>query len=148
MTQDLRQIIRDILVEELAAHGVKSAGSRGNPGVREEVVSIRSDQDLARFVKRLMSMAGDSRSREEIESGRLVFRLDRAGGGVAFPRAGGGRASTGSTHDFASGLITENHIHRLPDETGKIRLGPGAVLTPLAKDALRQSGIKIERIKK
>lgn len=147
MTQDLRQIIRDILAEELAAHGVKSARSGGNPGVREEVVRIRSDQDLARFVKRLMSMTGDRRSREEIESGRLVFRLDKAGGSVASPRAGG-RASTDSTHDFAGGLITEKHIHRLPDDTGKIRLGPSAVLTPLAKDALRQSGIKIERVKK
>jgi len=49
MTQDLRQIIRDILVEELAVHGVRRAGS-GNPGVREERVSIRSDQDLARFL--------------------------------------------------------------------------------------------------
>lgn len=147
MTRDLRQIIRDILVEELAASGVKPAGTR-NPGVREEFVSIHSDQDLARFVKRLMSMAGDPRSRGEIESGRLVFRLDKAGGSGAAVHAGGGRPPAGSTHDFASGLITENHIHRLPDEAGKVRLGPGAVLTPLAKDALRQSGIKIERVKK
>jgi len=146
MTQDLRQIIRDILVEELAASGVKPAGSR-NPGVREELVSIRSDQDLARFVKRLMSMAGDPRSRGEIESGRLVFRLDKAGSRASV-HAGGGRPSAASTHDFASGLITESHIHRLPEEVGKVRLGPGAVLTPLAKDALRQSGIKIERVKK
>lgn len=147
MVQDLRQIIRDILAEELAAHGVKPAASR-RPGVREERVSIRSDQDLARFVQRLMSMAGDGRSREEIASGRLVFRLDGTGGNGALPGVGDSRAAAGATQDFAGGLITENHIHRLPDDVGKVRLGPGAVLTPLAKDALRQSGIKTERVKK
>ena len=69
---DLRAMIREILSEELA-------GLRKAPVLpaqtRDEVVSIRTNAELAAFVKRLLSLAQDSRLRADIETGRHVFRL-------------------------------------------------------------------------
>lgn len=147
MVHDLRQTIRSILAEELANYGVRSTGSQES-GVRQELVSIHSDRDLARFVDHLLRLARDSRSREDIESGRLVFRLEGAGRtGVPPERQADHRPSTGRTENFARGLITESQIQRLPADVNVVSLGKGAVLTPLAKDAIRQAGIKIERVK-
>lgn len=148
MVQDLRQIIRDILIEELAGHGLSSAGERP-PQVREELVSIESDRDLAKFVERVLHVARDDRSRADVESGRLVFRLARSGASRSSARRHPAAQvqPTGRTQSFATGLITEKQIHRLPDDVNVISLGGSAVLTPLAKDAVRQAGIKIERTK-
>lgn len=150
MVQDLRQIIRSILMEELADHGVNPAGRRA-PEVREELVSIRSDRDLARFVERLLHLARDTHARADIESGRVVFRLDQPARGHQSP--GPGRyaperlEAAGRTENFARGLITESQVHQLPSDVKVISLGKNAVLTPLARDAARQAGIKIERTK-
>lgn len=150
MVQDLRQIIRSILVEELADHGVNPAGRR-SPEVREELVSIRSDRDLARFVERILHLARDAHARADIESGRVVFRLDQSTRGNQSPgpgRYGPLRHETaGRTENFSRGLITESRVHQLPSDVKVISLGKSAVLTPLAKDAVRQAGIKIERTK-
>lgn len=149
MAQDLRQIIRGILAEELADRGPAPAGRR-EPETREELVSIESDRDLARFVERIVHMAAhDSRSRADIESGRLVFRLARSGAPESSSRryADTRSPTTGRVESFAAGLVTESRIHRLPDDVELISLGRSAVLTPLAKDAARQMGIKIERTK-
>ncbi len=151
MVQDLRQIIRSILIEELADHGVQSAGHGGHrgPGVRQEFVSIQSDRELARFAERLLHMARDSRSRADIESGRLVFRLERpVRNEHSHDRYKDTRLPAGGrTQRFERGLITESQVHQLPDDIKVVSLGKNAVLTPLAKDAIRHAGIKIERVK-
>lgn len=148
MSQDLRQIIRSILLEELSDHGVSAAGLR-QPQVRQEFVRIQSDADLAIFAERLLHMARDSRSRAEIESGRLVFRLERPGPGGMSPvrHVDSRHRSGGRTEDFSRGLITESRIQQLSDDVKVVSLGKNAVLTPLAMDAIRQAGIKIERTK-
>lgn len=148
MVQDLRQIIRGILIEELADYNVNSAGHR-EPEVRQEFVSIQSDRDLASFAERLVRMAGDSRSRDDIESGRLVFRLGSSDRNeISLERYADNRLqAAGRTENFSRGLITESQVYRLPADVKVVNLGKNAVLTPLAKDAIRQVGIKIERVK-
>jgi len=148
MSQDLRQLIRGILIEELAGHGVRPAAS-APPEVREEFVSIQSDSDLARFTERLLHLTRDAHSRADIEAGRLVFRLKSSAGSPPRPeqRSGSRPAAGSNTETFTTGLVTENRIHRLPAGVKLVRIGGNAVLTPLAKDAMRQAGIKIERVK-
>lgn len=148
MTDDLRQIIRSLVLEELASQG-GVPGPAASRQIREEVVTINSDQDLARFVQRLLSMTRNENSRAEIQSGRHVFRLSRDGGSTASSRTADRPASTrGKTVRFDSGLVTEKQVRNLPEDIDIVEAGNSVRFTPLASDALRQAGIKIRRVKR
>ena len=96
----------------------------GNPG-RTEQVRIGSDDDLAAFVRSVLERA------DEIRSGRLRFTL--------------GAASSPGVMRVAHGAVTERTIKQAADAGGRLVLGPGAVLTPLAREKARALGIDIER---
>ena len=150
MSSDLRAMIREVLREELAARGV--GRPRAPPRSREEAVSIASDAELAAFARRILALAGDSKARTDIESGRHVFRL-------ADPGAGSRAAVTAEAYErplpkqnlspvsFERGLVNERDIRNLPEGITVIRIGKTVRLTPLAQDELRRLGIKIERAK-
>lgn len=146
MSDDLRAAIRAILREELARVGADSAKTR--PRVVEERVLIESDQDLAKFVRRLLALCADPDSRQAIEKGRRVFKL----GGEGAPISSGRTLRQGSPMRnreiarFESGLITEKEVRSLPNSTSLVRVEKGVRMTPLALDALRRAGIKLERM--
>lgn len=147
--ESLRSLIRDVLAEELrrvrAERGGASEAPR--PKVREEMVQISSDADLAAFVRRLMEVTRDGSARAEIEQGRWVFRL---GAGTSAGRQGApvsAAAPVAQAARFDKGLITEREIDGLPEGTGAIKVTRSVRLTPLARDRLRQRGIAIERTK-
>jgi hypothetical protein len=48
--------------------------------------------------------------------------------------------------DVHAGLVNEKTVAALPDGA-TLRLGPGAVVTPLARDRARARRIKLERIR-
>lgn len=161
----LSGLIREILAEELSA--MRGSGAFADttptPQVREEVVSIRSNAELMAFVKRILDVSKDGKSRQEIESGRWIFSLGGSAGVLhsagpspeltqgkagpqpyvqpAAPPQGAGVVS------IASGLVSERQIDSLPAETSVIKLSGRATLTPLARDRARQQGIAIERSK-
>ncbi len=146
MTDELRRTIRSILLEELAAQRTRAEAGSGS-AVREEVVRIDCDRDLAAFVRRLMSMAANDGIRADIESGRLVFRLGAgSGSGSPIPDTVS-RRHIPPAADFERKLVTERDVRNLPDDVTVITLAGGARLTPLASDALRQAGIKVQKVK-
>ncbi len=147
MNEEIRQLIRNILIEELAAQGVKrSIGDSSR--VREEVVSIQTDHDLQQFVRRLLDMSKDHHTRTELEAGRVVFRLDKPLLPTSPHRSSPSSTPvTGQVINIQQGLVTERQIRDLPDQVTLLKLGKAARLTPLARDASRQAGIKIERLK-
>lgn len=115
MSSELRDMVREVLADVMH--------SRSPTGV--ETVRIANDHDLAGFVARIIEPA----TLEKLKSGKLRFTL---AGAVAPPT------------ETRSGVITEQMIGRL--HTGAtLILGPGAVLTPLARDKARKLGLKIER---
>ena len=150
----LHSLIRDVLSEEIGkarAQGLLPApsGAAPRPLVREEMVAVRNDADLARLVARVLDLAKDARSREEIERGRWVFRLSGAGSGSAAPPPVGlstsPAAPPASTARFEKGIIGERQIEALPAGTTRLLVGKAVRFTPLAKDRLRARGIDIER---
>jgi len=148
MSSDLRAMIREVLREELAARGVGRPSSA--PQVREESVSIGSDAELAAFARRILALAGDSKARADIESGRHVFRLAGAGSRPAPAVEAYERVQPKqnfSPVSFERGLVNEREIRNLPEGITVIRIGKTVRLTPLAQDELRRQGIKIERAK-
>ncbi len=142
MVEELRGVIRELLAEELAKVRAEMGGKPSNPGVREEAVTIASDQDLETFVKRLMALASDPKARAEIEAGRHRFRLD---GGVQTATPAAPSASGGATPHFDRGVVTERDVGKLPPGLTTVRVSKRVRFTPLAKDELRRRGVTIER---
>ena len=146
MPDDLRAAIRSILREELAKAGADSAMSK--PSVLEEKVRIESDDDLMKFVKRLLALYSDAGSRKAIEKGSHVFKLAEEGASPPEQRARrlGRPIRERETARFETGLITEKEVRNLPKSTSLVRAEKGVRVTPLALDALRRAGIKLERM--
>jgi len=134
----VREVIRDVLPQGLAV---------------TETVNLSTDDDLAAFVKRLLDL--DPGQREELRSGRKRFRL-------ASPRApsvpaGAGQVGAGHSNGaeragpsapvrrIERGAVTEAVIAAAARAGERLVLGRGAVLTPLARDRARASGVPIEK---
>ena len=145
-----REIIRELLHEALA-------GSNGNGAVPQippppvaavhrpatwspepgasgaEPVALDSDEDLERFVRMLLARFERPGDREAIRAGRLRFTLSRASG------------SGSGTVRVERGAVTERKVDEAAKTGARLVLGPGAVLTPLARDKARAKGVQIER---
>ena len=144
----LRSLIREIISDVLPG------GLAGGPPAAE-TVNLSTDDDLAAFVKRLLDLGPDER--EEIRSGRKRFRLaapSAAGipGVPGTPPALAGRpGEAGRAREPAAvrrierGAVTERVINAAAQAGERLVLGRGAVLTPLARDRARASGVPIEK---
>ena len=129
----VREVIRDVLPKGLPV---------------TETVNLSTDEDLAAFVKRLLDL--DPGQREELRSGRKRFRLASpqalsvpAGAG---PINGAERAgSSAPVRRIERGAVTEAVIATAARAGERLVLGRGAVLTPLARDRARASGVQIEK---
>ena len=131
----LRSLIREIIKDVLPS-GLPGGFPGGLPAA--ETVNLSTDDDLAAFVKRLLDLGPDER--EEVRSGRKRFRL----AAPQAPRASGTREVTG-VRRIERGAVTERVINAAAQAGERLVLGRGAVLTPLARDRARASGVQIEK---
>ena len=137
-------LIREVLAEELARiAGEKTRPAAASSSVREEQVTIANDGDLQNFALKVLAHAADAKLRDDIEQGRLQFRLAGAGAQTA---QGAAPAAQGGVATFETGIMSERQVDRLPKDTRKLRITKRVRLTPLARDRLRQRGISIERM--
>ena len=131
----VREVIRDVLPKGLPV---------------TETVNLSTDDDLATFVRRLLDLEPDQR--EELRSGRKRFRLPEISGvspapSVVAGAANGAERAGESTpvRRIERGAVTEAMINRAAQAGERLVLGRGAVLTPLARDRARASGVPIEK---
>jgi len=135
----VREVIRDVLPNGLPV---------------TETVNLSTDEDLAAFVRRLLDLGPEQR--EELRSGRKRFRLATAQVPAApaapmapvpaGPVGGTGRAGESSpVRRIERGAVTEAMISQAARQGERLLLGRGAVLTPLARDRARASGVPIEK---
>ena len=144
MHQDeLRKLIREAIAHELRP----DAGRRllaCEP--REEIVSIGSDAELATFVGRLLDLAKDPKTCDDIRAGRLKFRLAAM---ATHQRPEVKQVPPAQVEQVAppppARFVTERWVDGLPEGTSVVTIGKGARLTPLARDRLRSKNIRIER---
>ena len=123
----VREVIRDVLPKGLPV---------------TETVNLSTDQDLAAFVNRLLDLDPDQR--EELRSGRKRFML--AAPGSAGPVNGAERAGESTpVRRIERGAVTEAVINAAARAGERLVLGRAAVLTPLARDRARASGVPIEK---
>ena len=122
-SQELRGLVREVLRETLAKRVPLTSGI--------ESVDLSTEAQLQAFVSRL-SIPGVI---EAVRAGKLRFTLGNAKLSSA-PVAVSGA--------LIEGVVNERRVDSLAG-SGKIILGPTAVLTPLARDRARKLGLKIER---
>ena len=127
----VREVIRDVLPKGLPV---------------TETVNLSTDDDLGAFVRRLLDLEPDQR--EELRSGRKRFRLASppalpvpAGAGNGAERAG----ESTPVRRVERGAVTEAVVVAAARAGERLVLGRGAVLTPLARDRARASGVPIEK---
>ena len=131
----VREVIRDVLPKGLPV---------------TETVNLSTDQDLAAFVNRLLDLEPDQV--EELRSGRKRFRLPDISSvspapSVAAGAANGAERAGESTpvRRIERGAVTEAVVIAAARAGERLVLGRGAVLTPLARDRARASGVPIEK---
>jgi hypothetical protein len=152
----IREVIRDVLPKDLPV---------------SETVNLSTDEDLAAFVARLLDLDPEAREdlREDLRAGRKRFRLavlshlqtpqspsvtqtasvPAASGGSGTHGPNGLTAVNGSAGPPARrierGAVTEKVVRDAARAGERLVLGPRAVLTPLARDRARASGVEISR---
>jgi hypothetical protein len=98
-----------------------------------EVVTIRTDAELGTFVLHLLHLFENPKHRDAVRSGRLRFRLAAA----AVP------GSAQPSHRIEKGAVTEAMVAASARAGARLVLGRRAVLTPLARDRARATGVEI-----
>lgn len=126
-SDELRALVREV-IRDLLPNGLPNT----------ETVSLSTDEDLAAFVHRLLNL--DMDECEEIRSGRKRFRL-AAGPVHEEERAG----ESAPVRRIERGAVTESMVNQAARAGERLLLGRGAVLTPLARDRARASGVPVEK---
>jgi hypothetical protein len=151
----IREVIRDVLPKGLPV---------------TETVNLSTDEDLAAFVARLLDLDPDTRA--DLRAGRKRFRLavpqdpspPQAPPVTLLPPAPTTSAASGlngthgsnalttvngsagpPTRRIERGAVTEKVVRDAARAGERLVLGPGAVLTPLARDRARASGVEISK---
>lgn len=137
----LRDEIRAILREELAALKTEVALATADTAPAREHVRIASSADLTRFAQDLIARAADPDFAARVQRGALRFEL-------AGHQPAGGPIVSGPVKPAADvldkPLITERDIAAV-NGARRLQIGKRSRLTPLARDEARRRGIRIER---
>ena len=141
MGKEIRKIIRELLVEEIALINKESV-SLDQKTTREEIVSIKTDEDLMNFVKKILNIVKETDGFSNIENGDIIFHLEVPSSANLNSRS---CTSHPTSNKIEDGLITEYDIAKLDGNITVLQVLKNAKLTPLAKDELRKKGIKMER---
>ena len=141
MGKEIRKIIRELLVEEIALINKESV-SLDQKTTREEIVSIKTDEDLMNFVKKILNIVKETDGFSNIENGDIIFHLDVPSSANLNSRSCTSHPTSNKIEDV---LITEYNIAKLDENITVLQVLKNAKLTPLAKDELRKKGIKMER---
>jgi hypothetical protein len=136
-TAALRQMVREVLQEMLPRGAADAQHAAAPPGDDVRRVRVCDDHDLADLVTQVLNLAEEPDRAADLRAGRIRFRLTR--------EAGTGAPTGPGPIDVERGAVTERIIQRAAREQRTLRIGPRAVVTPLARDRARALGVVIER---
>jgi hypothetical protein len=138
-SEALRRMVREVLQEVLPHDGSAPPGAAAPPTpdppeVRR--VRVDDDADLADVVTQVLNLAEDPGRAADLRTGRIRFSLEP-----------GETATVGTPRplDIERGAVTERVVQQAARERRPLRIGPRAVITPLARDRARALGVTIDR---
>ncbi|WP_440712390.1 hypothetical protein [Gordonia sp. FQ] len=135
-TAGLRTLVREVLRELLPAAGL-------DPAPRP--VPIADDDQLNAFVRELLTLADDPVSGALLRSGRMRFTL--AGRAAAAPRSPGvpAQPAAAGVVEVDDGVLSERIVRQAVTDGASLVVGAAVAITPLAREAIRRSGIELVR---
>jgi len=140
---EIRSLIRSILSEKLVKIKANIPPSQE---MKKENVKITTDQELSAFAKRVAVLCKDEQKRRDIESGQWTFRLSSQPAQIHGANRSPAKVSNSErSAQFDKGFINERQVDALSEDTTSVLINKSVRFTPLAKDRLRQRGIRIER---
>jgi hypothetical protein len=142
---ELRALVREVLRDALP--GVLAPSAPTGPPVGEQtgagVVQLSTDAELAAFVRRVATECADPQRRDDLAAGRVTYAL-----------AAGVRVSPGPDPvppgpegpiRVERGAVTERHVRQAARAGTSVVAAAGVVVTPLALDRARSTGVDITR---
>lgn len=151
MADELRQLIRELLSEEIAALRAEMRGA-----IQEERVRVGTAAELTEFARSVVRRASDPNFAAALREGQVLFLPEQTPTFVPTilqpPNAPSAATTTtivstvpAKAPELMKALITERDIAAVPEGERRLRIGRTSRLTPLASDEARRRGIKIER---
>lgn len=142
----VREAVRDAVGQAVTSNappqGPSVPGSqhviRDEPRNKTVGVRLLTDDDLAAFVRQLLGMFENPKTREDLRNGWLRFSLTAAGGPTTPSRRDGAMR-------VDRGVLTERQVAAAAETGQSIVVARGAVITPLARDKARALGVHIEK---
>ena len=147
-TVDLSYILRDgdrleIHPAEAGMNGTTSAAAE--PGTGEVV--LLCDEHLRKLCRRLRLLGFDAAMNREWDDAQLADISEKEGR-VLLTRDRGLLMRKKVTRGLLiRSTDTEKQVRDFPVGVSVVRVGSGVCFTPLANDAMRRAGIKIEKVK-
>lgn len=137
----LRDMVREILADVIESEvvGRVEAGGAAVGGRPRETVTIGSQGDLDRAIRRILADVTDATRREAMERGEIAFVL------AASPQSPTRVAVTEPVHRVEKGAVTERQVRAAAEAGADIITARRVVITPLAKDKARSLGVVIKR---
>lgn len=124
-------------------HGDGAEPPSGVDGEAETEVVIETNGDLEAFARRLLTIYENPRDRQAVRSGKMRFRLRSR------PSAASSAAERATQSlRVEKGPVTERMVKEAASLGRRIVLGPGAVLTPMGRDAARTLHVEVEKEKR
>lgn len=130
----LRALVRELISELLPRFGLP-AESRS--------VTVTDDTQLNSFVAELIGLLDDPITGSLVRAGHLRFSLNQSIRASSLPEKAG--HDHGNVIEIDRGLVSERVVTRAITEQATLVLGPRVVLTPLAREQIRKSSVKVTR---
>ena len=146
-SDELRKLVREALREALPAPGPISPEPSSFVGKlrsaitgnRRVEVLLASDADLTAFAQELARACEQQDVKNAVMGGQVGFALKRGQAANTAPAR--------STHRIDKGVLTEALVVELGKTHGRVVVGKGVVVTPLARDRARDAKLEIVRDK-
>ena len=134
-TAELRSLVRDVLRELLVDAGLNTA---------PRPVSIADSADLNAFVREVLTLADEPIAGPLLRAGRLRFELVGSGGPAA-PTVDCGPSAAAGVLEVADGVLSERIVRQAITEGRGLVVEATVAITPLAREAIRRSGLEVVR---
>jgi hypothetical protein len=146
-SEELRKLVRDALREALpqpaaepkAASSFISKLRAALTGSRRIEVPVATASDLNAFAQEVARACEQADLKPAIMSGQITFVPSREQASATAPAR--------STHRMDKGVLTEALVIELGRTHGRVVLGKGVAVTPLARDRAREAKLEIVRDK-
>lgn len=133
--EGLRSLIREVIRDVLPELGLSP---------QPQTVVVSNDDQLNGFVATLIAMLDDPTTGPLVRSGQLRFCLETEVVTPSETARAVSEAATGAADiEIERGALTERTVERAISDGARLVLGGAVVITPLARERIRKSGVTV-----